>query len=188
MGGGKSRADLWALAGIVAVEYSINENNLACTAATLPWTRKNTGAEGCGRRDMESSGCFIQMPRIPFRTGRTDCTPGAEPYTASKTEVHPSPFANGPMTLQWFETNFALTDPKEVVALMGAHTLGKLDQRYLHLSVLSTMTCICPKYILSYLTLGTPSSNTSGIVESIPISTTSSTRTWLTRTTLQSSA
>ena len=70
------------------------------------------------------------MPQIPFRTGRTDCTPGAEPYIASKTEVHPSPFANGPMTLQWFETNFGFTDPKEVVALMGAHTLGKLDQRY----------------------------------------------------------
>ena len=94
---------------------------------------------------MESSGCFIQMPQIPFRTGRTDCTPGAEPYIASMTEVHPSPFANGPMTLQWFETNFGFTDPKEVVALMGAHTLGKLDQRYVpndHHSFLSIMTCI----------------------------------------------
>ena len=129
MAAGKARADLWALAGIVAVEFSINENNLACTAATLPWTRRGTGAEGCGRRNMESLDCFIQMPQIPFRTGRTDCTPGAEPYIASKTEVHPSPFANGPTTLQWFETNFGLTDPKEVVALMGAHTLGKLDQR-----------------------------------------------------------
>ena len=128
MAAGKSRADLWALAGIVAVEYSINENNLACSAATLPWTRRGSGAEGCGRRGMGSPDCFIQMPQIPFRTGRTDCTPGAESYIASKTEVHPSPFANGPMTLQWFETNFGFTDPKEVVALMGAHTLGKLDQ------------------------------------------------------------
>ena len=72
------------------------------------------------------------MPQIPFRTGRTECTPGAEPYIASKTEVHPSPFANGPMTLQWFETNCGFTDPKDVVALMGAHTLGKLDQSNLH--------------------------------------------------------
>ena len=154
MTSGKSRADLWALAGMVAVEYSINENNLACTAATLPWTRKGAGASGCGRRDMDSLDCFIQMPRIPFRTGRTDCAPGAEPYIASKTEVHPSPFANGPMTLQWFETNFGLTNPKEVVALMGAHTLGKLDQRYLpdsHHSTMSTMDCKCLKYISSYL-------------------------------------
>ena len=40
----KSRADLWSLAGIVAIEYSVNENNLACTAANLPWTRRGTGA------------------------------------------------------------------------------------------------------------------------------------------------
>ena len=41
---GMSRADLWSLAGIVAIEYSVNENNLACTAANLPWTRRGTGA------------------------------------------------------------------------------------------------------------------------------------------------
>ena len=41
----KSRADLWALAGIVAIEYSINENNLACSAENLPWTRRGNGAK-----------------------------------------------------------------------------------------------------------------------------------------------
>ena len=129
--GGKSRADLWALAAIVAVEFSVNENNLACKAATLPWALKNGGKHGtgCGRRNMETPECLITMPKIPFRTGRSDCVPGEEPYIASKREVHPSPFGNGPMTLKWFEDNFGFTDPKDVVALMGAHTLGKLDQR-----------------------------------------------------------
>ena len=39
----KSRADLWALAGIVAVEYSVNENNLACSTENLPWAGKGGG-------------------------------------------------------------------------------------------------------------------------------------------------
>ena len=29
---------------------------------------------------------------------------------------------------QWFATNFGLDDPREVVALMGAHTLGGLNE------------------------------------------------------------
>ena len=71
------------------------------------------------------------MPRISFRTGRKDCLPaaGEETYVASKTEVHPSPHANGPATLEWFGQNFDLTDPKEVVALMGAHTLGSFHKQ-----------------------------------------------------------
>ena len=122
----KSRADLWALAGMVAVEYSINENNLACSASTLAWAQKG-GV--CGRRDVDTPDCQIKMMQMTFRTGRTDCTPGAKPYVASKTEVHPSSFGNGPATLQWFKTNFGFSNPIDVVALMGAHTLGKLDQR-----------------------------------------------------------
>ena len=35
---GKSRADLWALAGIVAIEISVNKNNLACNTSTAKWT------------------------------------------------------------------------------------------------------------------------------------------------------
>ena len=40
-----------------------------------------------------------------------------------------SPYGNGPQTLKFFEDQFGITDPRVVVALMGAHTLGKLDQR-----------------------------------------------------------
>ena len=129
LGAGKARADLWALAGIVAVEFTVSENNLACKTSTLPWTRKGNTAQGYGSKALDNSDCLVAMPNIPFRTGRTDCDAGAEPYIATKTEVHPSKFFNGPTTLEWFETNFGLTEAKDVVALMGAHTLGKLDQR-----------------------------------------------------------
>merc|ERR1712038_1977765 len=135
MSGGKSRADLWALAAIVSIEFSVNENNLACSTTTLPWTLKGSGAKGCGRRNMDNPDCYVDMPQIPFRTGRIDCDSGASPWTgmakpyiASKKEVHPSPYANGPATLKFFEDEFGFTDPKDVVALMGAHTMGKLDQ------------------------------------------------------------
>ena len=41
---GKSRADLWALAGIVALEISINKNNLACNSSTANWTPSGNAA------------------------------------------------------------------------------------------------------------------------------------------------
>ena len=74
---------------------------------------------------------MVNMPKIKFRTGRKDCLSaiGEESYVASKTEVHPSPHTNGPDTLKWFATNFGLTDSKEVVALMGAHTIGTFHMR-----------------------------------------------------------
>ena len=48
--------------------------------------------------------------------------------TATKKEFHPSPYANGPETLQFFVDQFGFTNERDVVALMGAHTLGKLTQ------------------------------------------------------------
>ena len=33
--------------------------------------------------------CYVEMPNIPFRTGRVDCDPGAKPYIAKKKEFHP---------------------------------------------------------------------------------------------------
>ena len=41
---GKSRADLWALAGIVAIEISVNKNNLACNSSTANWTPPGNAA------------------------------------------------------------------------------------------------------------------------------------------------
>ena len=43
---GKSRADLWALAGITSIEFSVNENNLACTKKGREYTIKKTKSNG----------------------------------------------------------------------------------------------------------------------------------------------
>ena len=45
--------------------------------------------QGCGRRDMDEPlgtnlDCYVDMPNIPFRTGRTDCDSGAKPYIGKK--------------------------------------------------------------------------------------------------------
>ena len=42
----KSRADLWALAGIVGIEFTVNENNMACSSKDLPWTQRIPGFPG----------------------------------------------------------------------------------------------------------------------------------------------
>ena len=89
--------------------FSVNENNLACNLATLPWTKKAAGKEdrGEGKKNMGASDCMIQMPRFQFKTGRTDCS--ATTYKASKSEVHPSSGANGPMTVDFFKDNFGMS-------------------------------------------------------------------------------
>jgi hypothetical protein len=130
--GGKSRADLWALAGITAIEFTVNENNLACTSQDLPWANRYK-TSGKGHHRFEESGCQVSMPSMPFSTGRKDCTPDPaasvdESYMASKEEVHPSAHGSGGDTTTFFADNFGLS-PREAVVLMGAHTLGKVDAR-----------------------------------------------------------
>ena len=135
--GGKSRADLWALAGIVAIEFSANENNLACEGQFQETVSFVNDAMGCGRKDVGGQDCKIQMPNIPFKTGRLDCRATEYPdpnydrkehFKALKDEQHPNSHGNGPQTLKFFKRHFNL-NARETTALMGAHTLGKLTQR-----------------------------------------------------------
>merc|ERR1719350_622888 len=82
---GKSRADLWALAGLVAVEWGVETNNMVCANAS------NIGGE-CHHLQGEA-GCEVTMSKpLTFRTGRADCqvTDPERPYIASKEEVHPN--------------------------------------------------------------------------------------------------
>ena len=131
---GKSRADLWALAAITAVEFSVNNNNLACKSSTEKYVPKVTKI--CGHSDQNEEGCMVTMPDIPFKTGRKDCIPddvnlnNGKSYKANSNtkEVHPSVDFTGTETTTFLSQNFGLT-PKESVALLGAHTLGKLDPR-----------------------------------------------------------
>ena len=65
-------------------------------------------------------------PRIQFFTGRSDCTEyGDKSYKATKHENHPNAVGNGKMTADFFEKDFGFTG-RETVAIMGAHTMGRL--------------------------------------------------------------
>ena len=114
---GKSRADLWSLAAITAVEFSIDVNNEKC--------RDPSSHKGCLHLQGEP-GCEVRLNNsIPFRTGRADClsTNITRPYIASQEEVHPNAVGDGVETVEFFRDQFNFTG-QETVAIMGAHTLG----------------------------------------------------------------
>ena len=66
---GKSRADLWAFAAIVATEYGIETNNMLCDG-----TFNNNPEIQCSDR-IGTNDCRINLSRsLKFQTGRKDCT------------------------------------------------------------------------------------------------------------------
>ena len=120
MESGKSRADLWALAAIVAVEYGIETNDDKC--------RDPASVEGQCHHLQGEPGCSIDLNfPFTFRSGRADCvTEEAKPYITTNEEVHPNPMGDGTDTVRYFQNEFNLTS-QETVALMGAHTFGRLN-------------------------------------------------------------
>jgi len=85
--------------------------------------------------------CWSKFPagqaRKMFVTGRSDCIPSAtatskQGYLASKVEITPDQNGNGPKTAQYFKDNFNL-QPKEALALMGAHTIGRYSGFQTHI-------------------------------------------------------
>ena len=69
--------------------------------------------------------------------GRSDCIPSAnatpkQQYLASKVEITPDQNGNGPKTAKYFQDNFNLK-PKEALALMGAHTIGRYSGFQTHI-------------------------------------------------------
>jgi len=115
---GKSRADLWALAGLVSVKRTIDFNNGQCN----PYRPKP-----CPNDINESSpSCYINLEVPDFKTGRSDCVSNCnndQPFCTENQEIHPSPVGNGDQTLSFFKDNFGFNG-REVAAIMGVHTLG----------------------------------------------------------------
>lgn len=103
-----SRADLWALAGVVAVEKAVELNNC------------NQGF--CTASDCTGEGC-VPEPGFVFQWGRKDCE--TAPYALEDVNVGlPGPTFNHDEVLDFFATEFSLT-ARETTALMGAHSLGR---------------------------------------------------------------
>lgn len=122
---GKSRADLWAFATLVAVDYSLDLNNRVCAD---PEPHMSWPVGQCHpRQDLDD--CAVTAPRaLMFEIGRRDCVgdmPGEQGYATTKEERHPNPETNGRGTVDFFSQDFGFNG-RETVAIMGAHTLGHL--------------------------------------------------------------
>ena len=125
---GKSRADFWSYAAKVAVEFSVEQNNFQCEDKPEDWAGSYIGkATDCMRNKGEED-CLAKLPReISFKTGRSDCvTEDPVPYRTSKPESHPNPEGNGDHTIDFFQSEFGFTG-RETVAILGAHTLGRMN-------------------------------------------------------------
>ena len=118
---GKSRADLWAFAGLFAVQKAKDNHNERCDPEEV--------APCLNQIDENSENCGYELPYLEFKFGRSDCTPSCSgdnaqyPFCTSVHELHPNPNSNGDGTVKFFEDTFGF-NPKETAALMGAHTLG----------------------------------------------------------------
>ena len=118
---GKSRADLWAYAGQVAIEWGVEGNNLACE----DWNNPRTPGSHCVH-EPGTEECFTRPSRdIQFQYGRSDCTEHDPefPYKALKAEHHPNPVGDGPTTIEYMKNDFGFTG-RETAAIFGAHTFG----------------------------------------------------------------
>ena len=67
---GKSRADLWAFAALVAVEYAMESNNMMCNG-----TYSKAGQPEMYQCHMGigTDECLVDMKPLKFKTGRRDC-------------------------------------------------------------------------------------------------------------------
>jgi len=113
-----SRADMWALMGIWAVQETIDRNNEECS------TYGPNGTEAAPNSNYFYENCEI-VPDLTttFTWGRQDC--GTAPYT--DVDVHlPSATLGYDGLMAFFSAEFGFT-PRQVTALMGAHTLGSAD-------------------------------------------------------------
>ena len=114
---GKSRADLWAFAGLVALQEAAKNHNNKCS--------KDKPPPCLNQINKDSPPCWIDLPELKFKSGRSDCTQYELNHFFSSTneEIHPSNIMNGSQTTLFFKENFGFTK-QETVAIMGLHTLG----------------------------------------------------------------
>ena len=105
---GKSRADLWAYAALVAVRHTLENNNDMCESYE-PTT-------GCPLEKANENFCAFNLTtpdfQPVFRTGRSDCIPdcgGWKPdFCTTAHEVHPNPHSTGNETGEFMKNHFGL--------------------------------------------------------------------------------
>jgi len=113
---GKSRADLWQLAGLIALELGVERANRACDLdyyarqqVTLLESREK---------------CEIKLTKpLKFKSGRQDCIsddPAGRGYVTSKPESQPRLMSTGNQIID-YGRNFFNMDAEHFAALMGIH-------------------------------------------------------------------
>jgi len=124
---GWSRADLWAFSSMMAVEFGVLVNNRICDEGNDETNERGVSWFGCSHH-LGDPNCKVNIVRpFQFQTGRSDCTEHDEEYSykATKEEKHPSATDGGRKTVEYFKTEFPDLTGRDIVALMGAHTMGQ---------------------------------------------------------------
>ena len=115
---GKSRADLWAFAGMVALELTIERANWACEH-DFNIRQQQTLLEGREK-------CDIKLTKpVKFQYGRVDCMPTYQdrPYITEKEEDHPMSFGSAETVLRYMKKVFGM-GAREFIALSAIHSSG----------------------------------------------------------------
>ena len=124
---GYSRADLWAFAGLVALDEFQTRTRQLCFI--------DKHAYSCDQTECFSPFDQTQFEAM-FKSGRRDCEPRFPDnpklgYVASEKERTPNQHGNGEDSVEYFERDFKL-GPREGLALLGVHTVGKFNPMTAH--------------------------------------------------------
>ena len=125
---GKSRADLWQLAGYVGLELAIIGSNKSGQQFGNHTAETNLCAE------IGNENCKMTLAKpIPFRTGRIDCVSDQAlkwtPYDfeATRKERHSNTYGTGKQVIDDLKRDFNLT-AKESIALFALHGLAVMGR------------------------------------------------------------
>jgi len=111
---GKSRADLWQFAALVALEEALERANRACD---LDYHQRQQVTLLEGRKE-----CEIKLTKpLKFMTGRKDCITQEDPtYKTYHEENHPKLFGDGKDLIDYGMSAFGMS-PEHWSALQGIH-------------------------------------------------------------------
>jgi len=129
MESGKSRADLWQLAGNTALEMAINDSNANCARDRWHKQQQVVASEGLDKCEFK-----LDHP-VPFQYGRVDCQPDPEkkwtpyPFEATEQERHSNPRGTAKGVLDDLKRDFDMT-ARETISLMATHGLGSARHNY----------------------------------------------------------
>jgi hypothetical protein len=127
---GKSRADFWQLAGLIALERTLERANRACDLdyharqqVTLLESRE---------------ACEVKLTApLKFQTGRSDCVPDSNDpqgrkYAAAKAESHPRMFGDANDATDFFKNEFQMgaVHSTALQAIHGAVHVAHIGSKY----------------------------------------------------------